>query len=323
VSPIRGFSVLVAVSLISVSVAATASSVDRPSWTPGDFWTYRTNTTLTEGFTLNGTATSTVSDRQPTTTASGSVNAFRILLTGLGTASGAVTTPNGTISFHGQWTLTGEERLEPANLRPVYDLVDLSVNGTYLYGVPIPFTLRFQNTTTFDVLEDGWPYPMMVGMSGNVTEAYNFTQDLYSPTVGHLHQNGTGLRTLRFTLTDAVSLETPAGTFAAYPLRQDSADGSWQRLFVSLAVGNDVRTESYDAGGHLTAVTTLLAYRYQALEPAAFLGLSLIEWLGFTAAVAAIVIVALILVRRHRKKKSPPIPNGAGATEPTSGPRGP
>ena len=321
-STIRGLSALVAVSLVWASVSAMGTSVERPSWTPGDFWAYRTNTTLTEGLSLNGTATSTVSGRVSMATRNGPIDAFRVLLVGEGTASGAVATPNGTISFRGQWTLTGEERFEPVNLRPVYNLLDLSVNGTYTYGIPLPFSLRFQNTTTFDVLTDGWPYPIRVGTSGNVTETYDFTQDVYSPGVAPLHANGTGRWTLGFSLSDAISLDTPAGTFSAFALREDSPDGSWQRRFVSPAVGNDVRAESYDAGGNLTATTTLVAYRYQALESATFLGLSTVQWALLAAAVAAIVVAAFLWIQRRRKKTSPPR-DGTGSTEPTSGPRGP
>ncbi len=320
-SAIRGLSALVAVSLVWAGVSASGASLERPSWTPGDFWTYRTNTTLTGGFSLDGTATSTVSGRVAMATGKGPIDAYRVLLVGEGTASGTVTTPNGTISFRGQWTLTGEERFEPINLHPIYNLLDLHVNGTY--GVLLPFSLRFQNTTTFDVLTDGWPYPMVAGTSGNVTETYQYTQDVYSPGVAPLHENGTGQWTLGFILSDPISLDTPAGTFSAFALREDSPDGSWQRRFVSPAVGNDLRTESHDAGGNLTSVTMLLAYRYQAMESTAFFGLSVVQWGLLAVAVLVTVAVSVLAIRRRQKKTGPPPRDGPESPEPTSGPRGP
>lgn len=320
---VRALAVLVALALVGGAGTAAASSVDRPSWTAGDFWTYRTNTTLTPGLNLTGNATSTVTGMQSTAVGGSSVDAYEVVLTGSGVASGVLSTRNGSVSLHGRWILTGEERFEPTSLHPIYSLLDLSVNGTYEYGIPLPFSLRVQNTTTFRILSDGWPYPMVVGTAGNVTEAYNFTQDLYSPFIGHLHESGGGAWTLGFSLSDAVTLATPAGSFPAYPLRMDLPDGTWQLSFFSPAAGNDLRTESHDAGGNLTALTTLVSYRYQAAEPPTFLGLTLVEWAVLLPVVAVAGAIAFLLLRRFRGAKGPPPRGEPGPDEATSGPRGP
>lgn len=319
----RGFAILLTLSLLVAAGTGAATFVDRPSWTKGDFWTYRTNTTLTPGLNLTGTATSTVAGTQATLTGGTSVEAFRVIVIGSGTAAGRVTTPNGTVSVLGSWSLTGEERFEPDNLHSIYSLLDLSVNGTYGYVIPIPFSLRFQNTTTYRIVSDGWRYPMVVGTSGNVTVAYNFTQDLYSPTGGHLHENGTGQSILGFSLADAVSVDTPAGAFQAYALREDAPDGTWQRAFFAPTVGNDVRTESHDRDGTLTALGTLVAYRYQAAEAQTFLGLTLVQWIFAATAIAAVAVVVGFLIRRSRHRKTPVPPADDGDAESTSGPRGP
>lgn len=317
----RAIAALVALAVLAMAGSGTAASVDRPSWTAGDFWTYRTNTTLTPGLNLTGNVTSTFTGIQVTVVGGSSVNADRVVLIGSGIASGAISTTNGSISINGRWTLTGEERFEPTNLHPVYSLLDVSVNGTYEYVIPIPFSLRVQNTTTFQILRDGWSYPMVVGTAGNVTMAYNFTQDLYSPTAGHLHQSGGGPWTFRFSLAAAAPIATPAGSFTAYPLRDDLPDGTWEISYMSPSAGNAVRTETHGARGNLTSLTTLASYRYQSAEPATFLGLTLLEWgLVLPAAVAA-VVVAVVLVRRSRRAKQPPPPSGPEG--PTSGPRGP
>jgi len=307
--------------LVTASASAAATSLDRPAWTPGDFWTYRTNTTIIPGLALTGTATSTVAGTLPVDSGGATVDAVRVILSGSGTADGTVTTHSGPISVHGDWILTGEERLEPVNLHPLYDLLDLSVNGTY--GGLLPFSLRFQNTTTYRVVSDAWPYPMVVGTSGNVTLAYNFTQDLHSSILGDYHQNGTGVSVFEYSLADAASVVTPAGTFEAYPLREDAPDGTWQRLYFSPAVGNDVRMETYDGDGNLTAVSSLVAYRYQAAEPPTFLGLTLLGWALVAPAVAVVAVALVILRRRARRRKATPLPDGNEAGDATSGPRGP
>ncbi len=319
--PRQGIALLVLLALVAAAVPVAATSVDRPWWRAGDFWTYRTNTTIVPGLNLTGTATSSVLGTIPILSDGSTVEAARVVLSGSGTAGGTVTTTSGPISVHGDWILTGEERFEPVNLHPLYSLLDLSVNGTY--GGLLPFSLRFQNTTTYQVLSDGWPYPMVVGTSGNITVAYNFTQDLYSSILGDLHDNGTGHAVFGFSLAEAVSVGTPSGAFQAFPLREEAPDGTWQRLYFSTAVGNHVRMETYDQGGNLTAVSTLLAYRYQAAEPPTFLGLTLLAWAVVAPIVAAVLTAVVLLIRRARRKKSARFPGQGETGDPTSGPRGP
>ena len=301
--------------------------MERPAWTPGDFWTYRTNITVVPGLNLTGSATSVVAGTYPTATGGGTVDAIRAILSGSGTAGGNVTTSNGTITVTGQWTLTGETRFEPRDLHPVYSLVDLSVNGTYHFAapfpIPLPFVLRLQNTTTYEILADSWSYPLVVGTSGNLTAAYNFTEDLYRPLANPLHQNGSGRSTFAFSVSAAVPVPTAAGTFEAYPVREDHPDGSWQRAYYSAAVGNDVRTESYDRRGNLTSVDALVAYRYQALEPATFLGLTLVGWVILVAVAAVAGAGFGLFIRRRRRKKASRPQFSEEAEGPTSGPRGP
>ena len=297
--------------------SAAATSVDRPSWTAGDFWTYRTSAIPIPGLNLSGTATSTVSGMIPTRSGGRTVDAFRILLTGEGTAMGNVSTRNGTFFVSGTWTLTGEERFEPQNLHPVYSLIDLRVNAT----VPIPFYTRVQNTTTYDVLADGWQYPWAVGTSGNVTLRFNTTQDAYNPA-GHAQDNGTGVSTIGFSLAAPVSVNAGAGTFDAFPLLQTYPDGSWQLLYYAPAAGNNVQTEAHDRDGHLTSRDTLVAYRYQALESSSFLGLTAIQW-AVVAGIAGVGIAAVFLMCRARREKATRAGRDQPSPESTSGPRGP
>jgi len=313
--------VALALAIAALASTASAAAVDRPSWTPGDFWTYRTNTTLTPGLNLTGTATSTVAGMQTMTSGGSTVNAFRVVLSGSGTAAGTVSTPNGNVSVRGDWIVTGEERFEPTNLHVIYSLVDLSVNGTYQNLVP--FSIRVQNTTTFEILADRWAYPLPVGGTGSLEVAYAFIQDVYGPTVTPYHENGTGNLIFTFSMNPSVSIGTPAGTYVAYPTDEIWPDGSAQRSWYAPQIGNDVRTETVDPGGNRTSETTLVGYRHQALETPTFLGLTLVEWGIVVPIVAAGTTALAVLWRRARRKKAPRPPEEEAPPELTSGPRGP
>jgi hypothetical protein len=318
---LRAVSWLVVLLLAAVPAAASGAAVERPSWTTGDFWSYRTNTTLTAGLNLTGTATSTVAGTVPMDVGGTPENAFRVVVSGSGVAAGTVATSSGNVSVRGDWIATGEERFEPTGLHAVYSLLDLSVNGTYQSLVP--FSIRVQNTTTFAILSDDWRYPLTVGGNGSVAMAYDFVPDVSGIGGTPFHQNGTGQWTLRFSLGDAVPLATPAGTFTAYPIVETWPDGSSERSWYAPQVGNEVRTETWDAGGNLTSDTALVAYRYQALETPRFLGLTFNEWAAVVAVAAIAVVAALLLLRRSRRKKRPSRSGGEAPPEVTSGPRGP
>ena len=320
-SRLRLLSVLVVLSLVTLA-PGSAASLERPTWTPGDTWTYRTNTTLTAGLNLTGTIVSTVTGRLPVPSDGGSVDAYRVVLSGSGTASGAVTTSSGNVRLEGTWILTAEEHFEPDGLQPLYDLLDLSVNGTY-QGV-LPFSIRVQNTTTYQVLAGDWAYPLAPGSNGTLTVGYNFTQDfsISGPASGSTHDQGTGEWIEAFSIGAPLAVATPAGSFQAYPITETWSDGSRQISFAAPQAGNDVRTGSYGPDGNLTAVTVLTAYRYQALEAPTFLGLTALEW-GIVGPVVAAVVVGVLVLRRHRLRKRARSPDDPGAEDLTSGPRGP
>ncbi len=315
-------SVLLALALavaVAASAAGASTALDRPAWTVGDFWTYATNTTLTPGLSLTGEVTSTVQGRIAVAAGPTTVSAFRVVVQGLGTAKGSVSTSSGNVAVHGTWILTGEERFDPTSFQPLLNLLDLSVNGTYQNFVP--FSIRVQNTTSFQVLADDWQYPLVPGATGNVTAAYNFTQDFYGPSGMQAHSNGTGQWTFGFAINGSQPVSTTAGTFEAFRVTEAWPDGSTEVSFPAGQVGNDVQTESYGPEGNLTSVTTLTGYRYQALEPPTFLGLTALEWSALAAAAVA-GAVAVILVRRIRRHRVRP-PGGGPPPDLTSGPRGP
>ncbi len=316
---VRAAAILFALALLVLPAPASADTLARPSWTVGDAWTYGTNTTLTPGLNLTGTVTWTVQGTVQAMVGGQGVNAYRVVLAGSGTASGNVTVSNTTGPVKGDWILTGEERFEPTDLHVIYSLLDLSVNGTYQNL--IPFVIRVQNTTTFDIVADTWRYPLPVGGSGGLQVTYSYMQDFYGPVGMSYHENGTGGATFGFSLGGPQTVATPAGSFSAYPSDETWPHGSLIRSWYSPQTGNAVRTETFDAGGNLTAVSTLHAYRYQALEAPTFLGLTLLEWAIVVAAVAA--GGALVAWRQLRRRKARRPPEGGSPPAVTSGPRGP
>ncbi len=306
--------------LLALSLVALAPppvpTLTRPSWSPGDSWTYRTNTTIVPGLNLTGTVTSTVQGRTSVVVGDGTVEAFDVLVSGSGTAGGTVTTPNGTFAASGSWIITGRDAFEPVNLELISGLLDLDVNGS-VQG--FPFTARVQNTTTFEVVSDQWQYPLYALGSGNRSVRLNFTQDTYSTILPHVHQEGLAVWNLSFEIATPTTLSTPAGSFRVFPVTETWPDGSVERSYPSPAVGNDAQTASYGPDGNLTAVTVLTAYRYQALEPPTYLGLTLVQW-AIVVPVIAAVPVGFLIYRRYRQKRRPRPPKGWDLT---SGPRGP
>lgn len=295
---------VLALLLLAIPERASASEIRRPAWTAGDFWTYRTNTTLAPGLNLTGVATSTVTGTLAGPVDGSPMGSYRVVLSGSGTTGGTLTTPNGSVSIQGQWSLTGEEHYEPENLQLVYSLLDLSVNGTYDYLVPLPFSLRFQNTTVLQIVGSPMQYPYTVGTSGSVAVAYNFTQDVSSPMAGTLHENGTGRTNLTWSVDTPAMVSTPAGTFQADRIWEARIDGTRRARWYADSVGNDVRATGFDSAGNQTSDDQLTAYRYQAAETPTFLGLTAVGWALVAVGVGAAAVGAFLWIRRSRRRRA-------------------
>lgn len=305
--------VLLAVLLLGLVPGADAASIDAPRLTAGDFWTFRTNSTLPAGFVLRGEFTSTVRDRTTVTLEGASVDVFRLDVSGSGTASGRAQPPYGSGSVTGTWILTGQEFLEAADLKLAYSLLDLTVNGTY-EGL-LSFRFHVTNTTTYRVLQNAWTYPLQEGGSGSVVYRLNYSQDgvlTYGFTMNSTHTNGTATWAVLYAMDPATGVSTPAGTFSAYPVQETWPDGSRDRRYYAPAVGNDVRTEAFNETGSPVGTTELVTYRYQAAEPPRVLGLTANEWILVGTAVGTGVLATVFLLRRRAKRRGPVPPSMQG-----------
>ena len=194
-------------------------------------------------------------------------------VTGSGTAAGTFSTHLGLTPASGRWLLTGEESLESAGLKVVSSVLDLEANGTFrTSSLPIPFLLSVQNTTTFRFFDDPWRFPAEIGNTSVVTGQMNFSEDsrLFYGFQNQTHTAGRVWWNVSYALETAIAVDSPAGHFDAYRIRETTPDGSYAQSYYAPATGNDARTESYN-GTSRVATNELVSYRYQALEPRRFL----------------------------------------------------
>lgn len=297
--------------LVGLAVGSAAAE-EKPLISVGDFWTYATNTTARDGFYFVGPITFTVTARESRVVEGSSLEVYRVFVSGEGVAQGIVETSFGPVPATGSWRIAGEEALTTDDLKLVSSVLDLRANGTlHLEPIPQDFLLRFQNTTTFVILEDTWQFPVDVGDSGSVRARANWTEDItiqFGLSTDTTRSNGTAIQDIDFHADARETVQTPLGPFDALRLRETRADGSHDLLFYASAAGNNVRTEAYDASGRLIGTTVLESYRSQATEPARVLGLTAVQWAIVGAAATAAGIGFVLLWRRRGARRPPPAP---------------
>ncbi len=305
---LRAATFLIVLVFLAVAAAPTVQAVDAPSITVGDFWVYATNTTAEAGFDLVGQISFTVASRGPTLIGGKTYDAVRVTVSGHGNATGLIPTPLGDFPVTGTWIVTGTETLETVGFKVVSSVLDLQASGkVHMTPVTQDFSLHVQNTTTFDLLNDTWRFPRDVGDSGSVTMQYDSVED-FRFQLGLLenqnHTQGSGTLRLNYTMATETPAPTQAGTFDAFPIREDWPDGSYGISLYAPAVGNDAHREMHNRTGVRFVNADLVSYRYQALEPATFLGLTIVQWAFVLPVVAAGVGIASILLWRRRKRKT-------------------
>ena len=299
----------VALWLGSVGQAATTVSVNAPSLTIGDTWTYRTNTSLTGGLALEGRVTLIVTDRAPTSVEGRSFDAYTFSVAGSGTASGEVVTRFLSARASGQWQITGREVVDARGLKILSTVIDLEANGTlHTNPIPLPFVLSVQNTTSYRLDADPWQFPLSVGATAVVSSRMNFTEDFHLVYTGFspppTHSVGIVWWNVTYALDAAIGIDPPAGHFDAYPIRETYPDGSGTVSFFAPSAGNHARTEARNQSSTV-GTADLVSYRYQALEPPTFLGLTSDRW-AIVAVVLGVAGAVLIWWTRRKRKATPP-----------------
>ena len=306
-----GILVLAALLLLPIGpVADGGASVSGPALSPGDTWTYRTNTSLTSGLSLDGRVTLTVTSHQSSVVEGRTYDAYTMSLTGTGTASGTFAR-FGSTPASGSWVLTGQQIVDARGLNILSTVVDLEANGTlHTQPIPLSFTFSVQNTTSYRLQDDTWPFPHSVGDTANVSSQMNFTEDFrlfYGFPTTPVHSAGILWWNVTYAFDAAVGIDPPAGHFDTYPIRATYADGTYTRFFYAPVAGNHARTEAHN-GTTPVASADLVSYRYQALEPPRFLGLTMIDWTIVAVAAATTCFVFVLWWRRKRSAQPPASP---------------
>jgi hypothetical protein len=309
-----GFVVIAAFLIFPVTAAANDSAVvSAPVLAPGDTWTYHTNTSLATGLSLAGRVKLTVTAHRSTQVEGRIYDAYVMAVGGSGTANGMFSTQIGTTQASGDWTIAGQEVFDARGLKLLLSVLDLEANGTlHTNPIPLPFALSVQNTTSFPIDNDPWQFPLAVGATGVVTSRMNFSEDFriiyYGSNPTPTHSAGQLWWNVTYAIGTSQGVDTPAGHFDAYPIRQTFADGSVTTSYYAPAAGNTARTE---ARNHNATVGTadLVAYRYQALEPPTFLGLTTDRWAIVVLAIGGAGVLFAWWFRRKRRlarEQNPP-----------------
>jgi hypothetical protein len=311
-----GYLLLAAV-LVSASTAEAAMnvSVNAPNLTVGDMWTYRTNTSLTRSFVLEGRVTLSVTGRGLTSVEGHTFDAYTLAVAGSGRASGTVVTRSVSVRASGEWRITGREFVDVRGLKILSTVLDLEANGTLQTTIPLPFLLSVQNTTSYRLDADPWQFPLSVGGTAVVSSRMNFSEDFHLVYTGFspppTHSAGIVWWNVTYGLEAAMGIDPPAGHFDAYPIRATYPDGSVTVSFFAPSAGNHARTEAHNRTSTV-GTADLVSYRYQSLEPPTFLGLTSDRW-ALVAIVIGVGGVVLIWWTRRKRKPTPP-----PATPPTA-----
>ena len=306
---LAGLAAVLAIALLVPASSPTLDRVDGPTLNVGDTWTYHTNTSLGSRFYFEGHVTLTVASHGPDTVEGVTFDAYRLQVNGAGTAAGTFSAQFGSAPASGNWVVTGHETVESAGLKTVASVLDLEANGTLRKSaVSVLFQLSAQNTTSYRFTQDTWRFPLSVLNATVVRGEMNFSEDFrlfYGLSRTLIHAAGVVAWNVSYAMEAHTAVDTPAGHFDAYRIRQTLPDGTFNLLFYAPGVGNDARTETYN-GTEQVARTELTSFRYQALEPPTFFGLMASQW-ALVAVVVAVLIGGIVLVRRRRRRPEPPI----------------
>ena len=301
-----GFLVIAAVFILPTAASSGPAVVNGPLLAPGDTWTYGTNTSLATGLALDGHVTLAVAAHNSSEVEGRTYDAYVMSVSGSGSATGTFATQFGSLQASGEWTVSGREILDAHGLKILSSVIDLEANGTlHTSTIPLPFVFSVQNTTSYRLDGDPWQFPLTVGATASVASRMNFSEDFrlvyYGVSPNPTHVAGLAWSNMTYDVQAAVGIDTSAGHFEAYPIRETFADGSFTVSFFAPVAGNHARTEAHN-GTSTVGTADLVSYRYQALEPPTFLGLTTDRW-----ALAAIgsAAVGTVLVWWYRRRKRP------------------
>jgi len=275
--------------------APLPGSMTAPSWTAGDFWDYRFNTSFGGFVWFNGTLHTEIVGAENRTVRGVAQDVYVVDTTGSGAvdASGA----NGT------WTLTGEQLVSAGPRVVVRNLLRLDAQGTF--GLGLPFGVQWTNRTETRITRNDWAYPVPLGFSGAMSLNASFVETVHVTFGRNETWTNTSLETdvgLAVSLPGTDTILVPAGSFETFVIRETWPDGSGQRFDYAPRAGNNARTQTFNGTGGEVARTELVSYRYRAGQPPDPLGTWLL--LAGVAAIAVIVPTGWLVLRRRRRERA-------------------
>src|SRR3989454_6562716 len=255
--------VLALLILAAPARAPLPGSMTAPSWTAGDFWDYRFNTSFGGFVWFNGTLHTEIAGAENRTVRGVAQDVYVVDTTGSGAvdASGA----NGT------WTLTGEQLVSAGPRVVVRNLLRLDAQGTF--GLGLPFGVQWTNRTETRITRNDWAYPVPLGFSGAMSLNASFVETVHVTFGRNETWTNTSLETdvgLAVSLPGTDTILVPAGSFETFVIRETWPDGSGQRFDYAPRAGNNARTRTFSGtGGEVAAegAASQPSRRGQAPEP--------------------------------------------------------
>ena len=291
---LRHFRSILIVSMIAIVFALPAlalpvrASLEAPTWSIGDFWTYNLTGTASPLPGSTGTLRYEVLGSESVTVSGTSYASYHSRLWFNLTSGSTTTSLLGDVWFR-------RSDLSPVKLTFTATIGSNSVTVTNTYNPPIeihwPLTANAQWSTTTVVT--------------SVTEV-----------------TGRPAQTMSSTMTETIRVEAeqqqtvPAGTFTVTPLLETEARGSYSWSYWSRVAGNMVKEKAYDTSGAEQGGLELSSYRHAvpAAGPANILGLPPELW-AVIVLVIAIAVLAAVAIRR-RGPRVPVGPTGFSSAPP-------
>ncbi len=338
---------LIVVALFLVAAPAGGqASLERPTYTAGDFWAYDLNLpteielpeNTTVDIDLTGSSTVTIQGSEMRTIRGEVRSVYQATHALELSAEGSV-----SIELFGEFinatftaTVTADETayLDTEGLevweRHTEFTLNVSAEMEVAPGVSVSTSIEANGTVemALNYTTNTWGFPLTVGQTGeegfnatgtsffrfpvfNITDSLNVTYDSISEPIAF---NGT-------TSFEAIREETvtvPAGTFTTVVVASEPTEaGAMISTNASLvaywssAVGAPVRYAVTNETGAVQVEFVLTSYRYQVAE-LSILGLPVAVAIPILVGIAAVAIILAIVLGRRRRPAMPPPPPPPG-----------
>ena len=338
------FAILLLVFALSIvsAPASGQSSVERPTYTAGDFWAYDLNVLAEFEFPENTTATFDLSGNSTLTIQGSEMRNIRGEVRSVYRATHALrigATGSVSIDLFGSVTNATFSALISADETAYLDTEGLEVwerHTEFALNVSVElevspgvFSISTEANGTIEMAmnytTNTWSFPLTVGQTGeeafnatgtsffrspvyNITDPLNVTYDSISAPIAFN-------ATTSFEALREETITVPAGTFTTVVVA--STPGTAETpiptnisalAYWSGAVGAPVRYAATNETGEEQVEFVLTSYRYQVAESLSILGLDIAVAIPLLVGIAIVAIILTIVLGRRRRTAMPPPP---------------